>query len=220
MRSRYFVIGLVSSALLSSALLAGCGGSTPVSPASPTPPDSTVSASGPAALVVGGPGPGRGVRGRGRHRQVRHGRCGSHRQTARSHSGNGVHAGRQRAGRRRGRGIREVLRAHLGPAPVTDAADDRESRPLRRTRAAVLLLLRRERGSGRPRVLQHDTRRLADHLAQQRGGRGPRLGAVRVAESRARGLAGRLHARDVAPAAVHVGAQRPTPPTCATSGVC
>jgi len=56
-RSRYFAIGLVSSALLSSALLAGCGGSTPVSPASPTSPDSTVSASGPAALVVAEPAP-------------------------------------------------------------------------------------------------------------------------------------------------------------------
>jgi len=56
-RSRYFVIGLVSSALLASALLAGCGGSTPVSPASPTPPDSTVSASGPAALIAAAPAP-------------------------------------------------------------------------------------------------------------------------------------------------------------------
>ncbi len=45
MRSRYFVIGLVSAALLTSALLAGCGGSSPVSPASPTPSAPGVSAS-------------------------------------------------------------------------------------------------------------------------------------------------------------------------------
>ena len=52
MRSRYFVIGLVSSAFVSSALLTGCGGSTPVSPTSPTPPESSVSASGSAPAVV------------------------------------------------------------------------------------------------------------------------------------------------------------------------
>lgn len=45
MRSRYFVIGLSSSALLSFALFAGCGGSNPVSPASPTPSAPGISAS-------------------------------------------------------------------------------------------------------------------------------------------------------------------------------
>ena len=54
MRSRSFVFGLVSSPLLCSALLSGCGGSTPASPTAPAPLELTASAGGPSGPVVPG----------------------------------------------------------------------------------------------------------------------------------------------------------------------
>ena len=52
MRSRYFVIGLVSACLLCAGLIAGCGGNSPVSPTAPTQPESTPGPSASAPAVV------------------------------------------------------------------------------------------------------------------------------------------------------------------------
>ncbi len=104
-----------------------------------------------------------------------------------------------------------LLRTGLGPSQRPDAADAGQSRLLHRERPPLLCLLRRERRTRSPRLLQLRGRRLAHRLAQQQHRFNGPVAADPVAAQRPENAPVGLHARLLAHPAVQLRRPRQQP---------